>query len=161
MNIKVLDIGFYLKKTSFLIPSLHITTLLSHKQGSYLSHWDLYLSHWEFYLSHREFYLSHWEFYLSHLLNSKIFFANLRESSRKFRVSRKKALPLHRHSEGDASTRVARTELTNNLTWKGKSMIQSRYRVVALQYPVICSFAAPGGPIPHNLARPLIGPPTL
>ena len=48
--------------------------------------------------------------------NSKIFFANLRESSRKFRVSRKKALPLHRHSEGDASTRVARTELTNNLT---------------------------------------------
>ena len=40
-------------------------------------------------------------------------------------------------------------------------MIQSRYRVVALQYPVICNFAAPGGPIPHNLARPLIGPPTI
>ena len=35
-------------------------------------------------------------------------------------------------------------------------MIQSRYRVVALQYPVICNFAAPGGPIPHNLARPLM-----
>ena len=34
-------------------------------------------------------------------------------------------------------------------------MIQSRYRVVALQYPV-CNFAAPGGPIPHNLARPLM-----
>ena len=35
-------------------------------------------------------------------------------------------------------------------------MIQSRYRVVALQYPVICNFAAPGGPIPHNMARPLM-----
>ena len=64
MIIRVLCIGFYISKTSFLKSGVHITS-----QVSPFSRTENYLSQIEIFLSHLENYLSQIEIFLSHLEN--------------------------------------------------------------------------------------------